>query len=101
MKSKLGGYQTSNENYRKQVECYKKELLETKTQFKDYMRADEEIIRKQNGEISKLSDSLHECIEKEKGMKEKFEELKADYTKAKDELKRIKELPWYKRIFGV
>ena len=100
LKEKLGGYQTSNENYKKKVESLNRELVYARERLSDELKRNEDYDKKNSDAINQfyreksLLNARVEQLEKEK------ESLEKDIQTLSDELEALRNLPWHKRIFA-
>lgn len=100
LKAKLGGYQTSNENYRKANEALGNELDVVRENLKMEIERNEEYDKKNH-------DAINQFYREKEQMRARIAVLENEKQQAEDEafligqeLKAYKELPWYKRIFA-
>lgn len=99
LKSKLGGYQTSNENYRKRVTVLAEELNSVRESLRKELQRNEDFDKKN-------SDAINQFYREKEQMRaelvrlgnEKYE-LEKELEGVKNELEKYKSLPWYKKIF--
>lgn len=99
LRSKIGGYITSNKNYKKKIESLTQELLDTKKALETALKNNEDFDAKNHEQINELYATIEGL---RKSVKEKTEEILQigiERDRAIKELEEYKELPWYKRIF--
>ena len=100
LKERLGGYKTSNENYRKKVESLNTELVHVRERLSEELKRNEDYDTKNHDAINQfyreksLLNARIVQLEKEK------EALWKDVQTLSNELEAFKKLPWYKKIFA-
>lgn len=100
LKAKLGGYQTSNENYRKANKAMKNELDVVRENLKKEIERNEEYDKKNHDAINQFyreKEILHGKIAKLEG---ECADYQRDLEKVREEYEALKALPWYKKIFA-
>lgn len=99
LNSSIGGYKTSNENYKKHVKKLEAELLNTKEALRSEISKNDELSEKNGAKILELNGKLQVAEKRCKGWEESFNNLKKETERLENELKEVKSLPWYKKIF--
>ena len=99
LNSSIGGYKTSNENYKKHVKKLEAELLNTKEELMNEITKNDELSEKNGAKILELNGKLQVAEKRCKGWEESFNNLKKETERLERELKEVKSLPWYKKIF--
>ena len=99
LRMKVGGYKTSNENYKKHVKKLEAELLDTKEALRNEIAKNDELSNKNGTKILELNGKLQVAEKKCKGWEDSFNNLRNEFKRLENELKEVKSLPWYKKIF--
>lgn len=100
LKAKLGGYQTSNENYRKANKALKNELDVVRENLKKEIERNDDFDKKNHDAINQFyreKEVLSNKIKELEGGIEKHVTTISNLTK---KLNAYKNLPWYKKIFA-
>lgn len=99
LNSTIGGYKTSNENYKKHVKRLEAELLSTKESLREAIEKNEDCSAKNEAKILELSGKLKLAEKRVKEWCECYNSAKEGVDSLTKELDDIKSLPWYKKIF--
>lgn len=99
---KIGGYKTSNENYKKQCERYKSEkvMLESKISFLEELGEEQtRTLEKKDVLINELQQRVQELQIVESELKNKID-ANEDYVEELETTVFSLRTPWYRKLFG-
>ena len=100
LKAKLGGYQTSNENYRNANKAMKNELDVVRENLKKEIERNEEYDKKNHDAINQFYREKEILSKRIAELEVSIDEHLETISKLTKRLNAYKALPWYKNIFA-
>lgn len=100
LRMKVGGYKTSNENYRNKIQELGDELVATKKRFCLEMQKNEYYDKKNSDQINQFYREKEVMRARISQLEKENEKLGKNLASVSEEFKEYKALPWYKRIFA-
>ena len=100
LKQKLGGYKTSNKNYKNANEHLRKQILEIESLLQKEIEKNEDYDKKNSDQINQFyreKEQMRSRITELETLNKDLKDIVADVSK---EFKEYKERPWYKKIFA-